>query len=72
MMDYNKELNCVNAWILTGGTKTVFLRIKNDSLFEFAEIDKRDGRIVVTIINKNGVRKEIKNIPDKGFSDFED
>jgi hypothetical protein len=69
-LDYNIELNCVNAWILTGGTKTVFLRIKNDSLFEFAEIDKRVGRIVVTIINKNGVRKEIKNIPDKGFSDF--
>jgi hypothetical protein len=69
-LDYNKELKCLNAWIFTGGLTTVFLRIKTDSLIEFADIDQRDGRIVVTIINKNGVRKEIKNIPDKGFSDF--
>ena len=69
-LEYNSELNCVNSWVLTGGVTTFFLKIKKDSLIEFAEVDQRDGRIIVSSINKNGQKKEIQNIEDKGFSDF--
>ena len=62
---YNEKLDCVDAMILTGGVTTSFLKIENDSLNEFANVDQRDGRISVSIIEENGKWKEIKNIKDK-------
>ena len=39
-------------------------------MLEFAEIDQRDGRIIVTLIDENGNRKEIKNIAADGYTEF--
>lgn len=39
-------------------------------MLEFAEIDQRDGRIIVTLIDENGNRKEVKNIAADGFTEF--
>ncbi|OUD36399.1 hypothetical protein [Flavobacterium sp. FPG59] len=69
---YNKKLNCIDALVLTGGQKTCFLKIKKDSLKEFANVDQRDGRIIAKIIDANGKWKEIENIEDdpKNFDRF--
>lgn len=67
---YNKKLDCIDAFILTGGQTTYFLKIKNDSLKEFANVDQRDNRIVSEILNKNGKWQEIENIKEK-FSGFD-
>lgn len=62
---YNKKLDCVDALILTGGETTYFLKIKNDSLKEFANVDHRDGNITAKIVDENGKLKEIKSIKNK-------
>jgi len=62
---YNEKLDCIDACILTGGQTTYFLKIKNDSLKEFANVDQRDGRIIAEILDANGKWKEIENIKDK-------
>lgn len=69
-LDYNSKLHCLDALIFTGGLTTLFLKIEKDTLIEFAEVDQRDERIVVTITDTKGNKKEIKNIPNKGFSDM--
>lgn len=61
---YNKKLDCIDACILTGGQTTSFLKIKNDSLKEFANVDQRDGRIISEILEGNGKWKVIENIRD--------
>lgn len=61
---YNEKLDCIDACILTGGQSTFFLKIKNDSLKEFANVDQRDGRIIAEILDANGKWKEIENIKD--------
>jgi hypothetical protein len=69
---YNEKLDCIDALILTGGQTTYFLKIKNDSLKEFAKVDQRDGRIVSEVLDENEKWKIIKNIKDKpeGFERF--
>jgi len=62
---YNKKLDCVDALILTGGETTYFLKIKNDSLKEFANVDHRDGNIIAEILDENGKCKEIKRIKNQ-------
>jgi hypothetical protein len=62
---YNEKLDCIDSCILTGGQTTYFLKIKNDSLKEFANVDQRDGRIVAEILDVNGKWKEIENIKDE-------
>jgi len=69
---YNQKLNCIDACILTGGQTTYFLKIKNDSLKEFANVDQRNGRIVAEVLDMNGKWKEIENIKEEpeGFDRF--
>lgn len=42
---YNKKLDCIDAFSVYAGTTTTFLKIKNDSLVEFARVDFMDGKI---------------------------
>ena len=62
---YNKKLDCVDALVLTGGETTYFLKIKNDSLKEFANVDHRDENITAEILDENGKWKEIKRIKNQ-------
>lgn len=57
-MLYNKELNCVDAFLVYGGSSTVFLKIHGDSLKEIARVDAMDG-ITVREIDKKGTEKII-------------
>lgn len=58
-MLYNKQLNCIDAFLVYGGSSTIFLRIKGDRLKEFAAVDLENGLTVYTI-GKNGKRKIIR------------
>ncbi|HWW41912.1 hypothetical protein [Pedobacter sp.] len=58
---YNKKLNCIDAFLVHGGSTTVFLKIEKDSLREFASVNL-DDKINIQLIDKNGKRKYlIKN-----------
>lgn len=61
-MLYNKELNCIDAFLVYGGSSTVFLHISGDRLIEFARVDLSDD-LVVYEIDKNGKEKELKRQP---------
>jgi hypothetical protein len=63
-MLYNKKLNCIDAFLVYGGSSTVFLNIKADSLVEFAGVDL-DDHITVYEINKSGKRIIIKKQKNK-------
>lgn len=58
-MLYNKTLNCIDAFLVYGGSSTVFLRIKGDSLVEFASVEL-DNDLRVYETDKKGVRKLIR------------
>ena len=63
-MLYNKKLNCIDAFLVYGGSSTIFLNIKGDSLVEFAGVDL-DDHITVYEINKSGKRIIIKKQKNK-------
>ena len=52
-MLYNKELDCIDAFLVYGGSSTVFAKIKKDSLVEFARVNNSDCRTVYEK-DKNG------------------
>ncbi|WP_430816592.1 XAC2610-related protein [Carboxylicivirga sp. RSCT41] len=53
---YNAELNCIDAWLIYGGSTTLFLKIESDTLREFAGVSLFDTREVF-IIDKSGKRE---------------
>ncbi len=63
-MLYNGKLNCIDAFLIYGGCSTVFLKIKGDSLKEFASVELFDG-LTVTTYSNNGkahiIQKDPKN-----------
>ncbi len=61
---YNKELDCIDAFMVYGGCSTVFLNIKGDSLKEFASVELFDG-LTVSTYDKNGKEKII--LKDKTY-----
>lgn len=58
-MLYNKELNCIDAFLIHGGSSTVFARIKGDSLKEFASVHNDSHRTVYEI-DKFGKEKLLR------------
>lgn len=57
-MLYNGDLNCIDAFLVYGGSSTVFLKISGDSLMEFARVEAMDG-ITVWEYDKKGKEKII-------------
>jgi len=66
---YNKTLHCVDSFVVTGTTETVFLRIEGDKLREFASVDNGLER-VVTVTDSRGksriLRRQKYNTNDFG------
>lgn len=48
-MLYNKEMDCIDAFLIHGGSSTVFARIKGDSLKEFASVHNDSHRTIYEI-----------------------
>lgn len=59
-LQYNELLNCVDAWLVYGGSSTVFLKIEKDSLREFAGVSLDNNNREIYIIDKKGKRKTLK------------
>lgn len=59
-LQYNELLNCVDAWLVYGGSSTVFLKIEKDSLREFAGVSLDNDNREIYIIDKKGRRKTVK------------
>lgn len=57
---YNEELECLDAWLVYGGSSTVFLRIEGDSLKEFAGVELFDGIRKVYEVDDGGKQKILK------------
>ncbi|MBP1165928.1 hypothetical protein JOE44_002812 [Chryseobacterium sp. PvR013] len=64
-LSFNSKLNCINSVILTGSTTTAFLKIKKDSLDEFARVDVSD-KILVEEKDSAGKFIIIEEKPFKG------
>jgi hypothetical protein len=65
-MQYNRELNCIDAFLVYGGCSTVFLHIVGDQLKEFASVDvDRDDGLTVYTIDNHGKRKIIHRDKNK-------
>lgn len=55
---YNKELDCIDAWLVYGGCSTVFLEISGDSLKQIASVDLFHG-LSVSTYDDHGNSKQI-------------
>ncbi|MFB9080433.1 XAC2610-related protein [Flavobacterium procerum] len=68
-LNYNKNLNCIDALSVYGGSTTTFLKLTKDSLTEFAKVNFMDGDVESFIIRGN---KEIKLYSGKyqGSNDY--
>lgn len=58
-MLYNKQLKCIDAFLVYGGCSTIFLKIKGDSLREFAGV-ALDNSLTVYTVDQNGKEKLIR------------
>ncbi|MBK7393456.1 MAG: hypothetical protein IPI64_09165 [Chloracidobacterium sp.] len=52
-LGYNKRLNCIDSFMITGSSMTVFLKLDGDMLKEFASVSTGLER-VVSVIDKDG------------------
>jgi len=57
-MLYNEELNCIDAFLVSGCNTTVFLKLEADSLRQVASVDQCDS-ITVKTYDKRGLEKII-------------
>lgn len=67
-LSFNSNLNCINSLILTGSVTTCFLRLKQDSIIEFARVDVSD-KILVEERDSSGKFKIIEEKKFKGNDD---
>lgn len=59
---YNSYLNCIDALLVYGGCRTVFLRVRGDRLREVASVEVFDGLLTVSKIDKFGKDKVIRQM----------
>ncbi|GEL10222.1 hypothetical protein SAMN05192550_0750 [Flavobacterium glycines] len=59
-LQYNEVLNCIDSWMVYGGTSTVFLKIDQDSLIEFAGVELYDNFREIYLVNEKGKHKTLK------------
>lgn len=57
-MLYNNDLNCIDAFLISGCNVTAFLKIEKDSLRQFASVDQCDI-LTVTTYDQKGREKVI-------------
>ncbi|WP_316839813.1 hypothetical protein [Pedobacter gandavensis] len=68
-MLYNNTLDCIYAFLVHGGSTTVFLKIKRDSLKEFASVNL-DDKINIQLVDKNGKRRTIVKDRKNNFDPY--
>ncbi len=53
-LEYNEELDCLDAFAIYGGTTTFFLKIDADTLKQFATVSMWDNQRTVAELDENG------------------
>lgn len=71
-LHYNKETNSINAYILTGGNETLFMRLSDNKLVPFASIDQYGKMITVTEYDNQGRSKVIFSDSSGKYEEFAD
>lgn len=66
-MQYNKELDCIDAFLVHGASTTVFAKIINDSLKTFAYVENNIDFHTIFIVDKNGSEKQLNKVKSKGI-----
>jgi hypothetical protein len=56
---YNSRLDCIDAWLVYGGTMTVFLKLNGDVLEQFASVENFPPNRTVTVQDRDGRKKVI-------------
>ena len=64
-MLYNKELDCIDAFLVHGASTTVFAKISGDSLKTFANVQNSIDFHTINIIDKNGIESELYRVKSK-------
>lgn len=64
-MLYNKELDCIDAFLVHGTSTTVFAKILGDSLKTFANVQNCIDFHTINLIDKNGNQKELYKVKSK-------
>lgn len=73
-LQYNKKLNCLDAWAFHGGVTTIFAKIKGNKLVTFATVDHRDNNRTISVYDEKGIKKVIRKdkiLNDDFFSRYE-
>ncbi|MFC4815552.1 hypothetical protein [Flavobacterium sp. GCM10023249] len=65
-MKFNKQLNCIDAFLVHGTSTCVFAKINKDSLQPFAYVYNDENFHTVSLVDKNKEIKTIKKIKSKG------
>lgn len=65
-LQYNEDLNCIDAFRVFGGTQSVFAKIEGDSLKEFASVELFDKKITIITTAPDGSENIIRNETYKG------
>lgn len=65
-LGYNPLLNCLDAWIFTGSTTTVFLKLEGDKLIEFASVDDGMTERFIYVNDRNGDKQLLRREKRKG------
>jgi len=64
-MLYNKELDCIDAFLIHGASTTVFAKISGDSLKTFANVQNSIDFHTINLIDKNGNQRELYKVKSK-------
>jgi len=59
---YNKDLDCIDAWLVYGGSTTVFLKLDSDTLREFAGVELFDNVRTIYEVDKKGNKTIIEEM----------
>ena len=61
-MLYNKELDCIDSFIVTGTTTTLFAKILGDSLKTFAYVHNGMDFNTIYLVNNEGIEREFYKV----------
>ncbi|OYQ38321.1 hypothetical protein CHU92_05680 [Flavobacterium cyanobacteriorum] len=67
-LQYNEDLNCIDAFRVYGGTQSVFAKIEGDSLKEYASVELFDKKITIITTAPDGSEHVIRNETYEGDS----
>jgi hypothetical protein len=65
-MLYNKELDCIDAFMVHGASTTVFAKISGDRLTTFATVQNSEYFHTINLVDENGNERELYKVKSKG------